>query len=335
MLCDELYESHTGKVGAYFKYDKEGIGSLCRKFIEAHKFVVSDDAYEMARHIREQKPSSMLESMNFARPPFPLTWIEYSSSAKRDSNIDDLRTEAEAPRTKKIGFLVEEKSENELLISMGYSFRDSSLPPIMSILSYVYDKKKGAEMMEELINLGSGIKVDPSTYMKAQDAKISEWVETLSSHELEAAKKIGEMFVPFPFPHYMNTMYEGGKLDQKIMVQSMQSAAADWIGETLFPQLFFILMNCKNAVEIQDHENIEALNKKRIRNGKLALFDHKTIVLTNKLKAAIREDGETDEHVRMHWRRGHFKIRKTGVYWWSPHLAGRKELGMIEKDYVL
>ena len=34
--------------------------------------------------------------------------------------------------------------------------------------------------------------------------------------------------------------------------------------------------------------------------------------------------GMTEQEMRMHWCRGHFKIRKTGVFWWSPHVRGHR-----------
>lgn len=38
-------------------------------------------------------------------------------------------------------------------------------------------------------------------------------------------------------------------------------------------------------------------------------------------------------NVRLHARRGHFKVRKTGIFWWSPHMAGRRDKGVVVNDY--
>jgi hypothetical protein len=42
------------------------------------------------------------------------------------------------------------------------------------------------------------------------------------------------------------------------------------------------------------------------------------------LKTLLRR-GEGHSSPGLHWVCGHFKVRKTGVYWWSPHLRGDKE----------
>jgi hypothetical protein len=37
--------------------------------------------------------------------------------------------------------------------------------------------------------------------------------------------------------------------------------------------------------------------------------------------------------LRAHFVRGHFKARKSGVFWWSPHARGDLSRGMVAKDY--
>ena len=39
--------------------------------------------------------------------------------------------------------------------------------------------------------------------------------------------------------------------------------------------------------------------------------------------------------MRGHFVRGHFKIRKTGVFFWHPHARGDFGRGQIEKDYEI
>jgi len=38
---------------------------------------------------------------------------------------------------------------------------------------------------------------------------------------------------------------------------------------------------------------------------------------------------------RQHLRRGHFKQRKTGLFWWNPHIAGKESEYTIEKSYKI
>lgn len=36
---------------------------------------------------------------------------------------------------------------------------------------------------------------------------------------------------------------------------------------------------------------------------------------------------------RLHVTRGHFKVRKTGIFWWNQHWRGDAKLGTVEKQY--
>lgn len=57
---------------------------------------------------------------------------------------------------------------------------------------------------------------------------------------------------------------------------------------------------------------------------------------------ALRSTIGIGEPLALHWVRGHFKDyretglfgRAKGVYWWSPHLAGKADR-VVLKDYVL
>lgn len=40
----------------------------------------------------------------------------------------------------------------------------------------------------------------------------------------------------------------------------------------------------------------------------------------------------TGQH-RAHLVRGHFKVRKSGVFWWMPFVRGNQKLGFVHKHY--
>jgi len=103
-----------------------------------------------------------------------------------------------------------------------------------------------------------------------------------------------------------------------------------------------MLLNCKN-IATEKIEPPQALNKKRIKNGKLPLFTYHTLVL--------KPMGKHDESIpkdlwnnRIHLQRGHFKTYSAekplfghiiGRLWWQPHLRGKSRDGVVVKDYVV
>jgi len=44
---------------------------------------------------------------------------------------------------------------------------------------------------------------------------------------------------------------------------------------------------------------------------------------------------DTQNTTRLHTVRGHFKIRKTGIFWWPHFMRGDPQKGAITKDYTV
>ena len=103
---------------------------------------------------------------------------------------------------------------------------------------------------------------------------------------------------------------------------------------------FVIRINSPRITEVSLCDDLSAINKKRTRNGKLPLFSYHVVDLNRQVKAglkAIEHEGADENEQgrrRRHWRRGHFKCCRTGIFWWNPHLAGRTELGVVLKEYA-
>lgn len=95
---------------------------------------------------------------------------------------------------------------------------------------------------------------------------------------------------------------------------------------------FLTVLNCTN-VEIAEIPAPKFLNKKRIKKGKLPLYTYKTLVLKTRQQRFINNGYGTHDSPRIHLRRGHIKRRKTGNFWWEPHVVGDKSRGVVVKDY--
>ncbi len=104
---------------------------------------------------------------------------------------------------------------------------------------------------------------------------------------------------------------------------------------------FIIRINSPRITEFRPGEDLTKLYKKRQRLGRAPLCNYQIVDLSKTIKAHLRQaDAEGEGGVRFHWRRGHFKLlsgpryKEPGLHWWTPHTAGRKVYGEIEKDYV-
>lgn len=108
---------------------------------------------------------------------------------------------------------------------------------------------------------------------------------------------------------------------------------------------FLLLLNCRNVVT-ETITPSEALNKKRLQNGKPPLYRYKIlkVALTDpKVKKGKTEHELTGVHMPLHFCRGHFKEytqeaplfgKYAGLWWWQETLRGRQEQGVVDKEYL-
>lgn len=99
---------------------------------------------------------------------------------------------------------------------------------------------------------------------------------------------------------------------------------------------------CLNArnVKCVSVEPPAKLNKKRARTGKIPYFQYKVLDIHLGGRQVTSEVRQQLDHLLsarssscLHSVRGHFKVRKSGIYWWSDFMRGRKENGEVKKEY--
>lgn len=103
------------------------------------------------------------------------------------------------------------------------------------------------------------------------------------------------------------------------------------------------LMNCRN---VKARECAPAHDRAARRRGDPPPYRYHTLEVSVPRLGRNRCNVSpiTDEHVAVHWVRGHFKEyaadkpllgRYTGLYWWQPHLAGRARDRFVDKAYQI
>jgi hypothetical protein len=117
-----------------------------------------------------------------------------------------------------------------------------------------------------------------------------------------------------------------------------QLARADWAGEVAYILATIGLMNTRNASDTVLVDKTEH-NKKRAKQKQLPLFSHHRLRIHPKLSARVaaanKQTNGSHSAMRMHLVRGHWKVRRTGIFFWHPFARGSAEHGTVEKEYVL
>lgn len=129
---------------------------------------------------------------------------------------------------------------------------------------------------------------------------------------------------------------EGGKFRMDAMDDNGKpfGAGEPWGGIATWAYDFIVRINSPRITEIEPPKDMGKLNRKREKSGKPPLCSYQVVDLNREVKHSLCQAGESGDGVRFHWRRGHFKARKSGLFWWRPHTAGRRELGEVMKEYV-
>ena len=112
------------------------------------------------------------------------------------------------------------------------------------------------------------------------------------------------------------------------------SAWADWEGEAGYWPLTLLMMHSRNVAYIET-PSVSRLDLKRARQQ--GVEADRVLFRTCRLKMdrIVRRHGAGGEAaaMRQHWVMGHFKVRKTGTFWWSPYTRGDLRKGMVVKEY--
>jgi hypothetical protein len=132
-----------------------------------------------------------------------------------------------------------------------------------------------------------------------------------------------------PIDHTMHLQYTDAEKHMHDLIRS------DWAGEIRF---FYAILGLLNARNVAETERVEysRLNKHRAKSKKFPLSTHTLLkIRTAHRRSLIGSGNAGPAEIRAHFVRGHFKARRTGLFFWGPHMRGKLEHGYVAKDYQI
>jgi hypothetical protein len=298
------------------------------------------------RSLLTSKPSSLIEASRFARLPFERCWFEWTPPG--DAPLHENQLSA-----RRVGALIEPYGPHGFTIWTAWEFKEGAIladlerdhpsfvkladdiPPFgFSALVGAYDlssmvlpplmlqddKHWFQPRPVELSDL-EGLRDDQRNPIKWALKNPSEWMALRQLSQRAAYRVHAEM-----------------NGDEKIAMQmdfagdinSLVHDVQDEMGHLLAT---LILMNAKNCVQIAPTEAPMKLNKARRKQGKTELLPYSTvrIELSKHQQRAIEGGLISREEARRHPVRGHFKVRASGVFWWSETWRGNPLRGTIDR----
>jgi hypothetical protein len=107
-------------------------------------------------------------------------------------------------------------------------------------------------------------------------------------------------------------------------------------GEAPFAETVIAMMNSRNAIEHRPVD-LTGLNRARAKKRRPLFLPYRTthLRLSQAQTRAFRAGLLSREDAGRHRVRGHFKIRRTGVYWWSPFFRGDPAKPIARQEYTV
>jgi len=326
MLADEICTE-----GYLCVSPKEVLTRASEAIVRAGRFVVDREVLEAANFISEAMPSSLLRGLPLCRLPYQTTWFEYAGHDRPGM------TDPGMILPQRIGMLCESDPAAPHQVNVNLFWRhkgQGSKPqmcPVSMSLDFSTDGDRGRHMDFE-----PGSKEESLTGLK-------EWLLrselprnqaiAASAEQLEAALTLSNR-CNFNKSAYVEGEAEGvirrvsDAAERLLKLPRASSDAGMLLGVVM-------LLNTYNGTR-QQTADLGKLNVARAKRRLPALLGYSTVTLHLAGRRAERQQwGPSGQAVRQHLVRGHFKIRKGGIFWWSQHKRGLPTLGVVEKTYKI
>jgi len=295
MLCDDFGNDQ------YLTQVYRGLDRVTAKVRGATKFVLHRDFAAAADGLVDNY-EELQRVVPYCRLPYPVTWVELLHDDRPHWNPDgtygarpvDPARYQHAPH--RLGFLLEQDGADagRFTAHLVWSFKERLNPEANYNVSMMVTEFDGAR--------GAAKPSDPLA--GAVESRLGDHaVEMMQSLSLKTVKDLAAY------------------------------ATEDWGGEMRFLVAVLGLLNAKNVAqtEVVDHSK---QNEKRQRHGQRQLFSHTVVKVRSSAAVSCPAAGPGGHReVRLHFVRGHFKRRSSGLYWWSMHARGAAKRGQVTHDY--
>lgn len=340
MLFTEINERQTDF--AYpngYRHD-DSLNMIRRKVSEAALFVMDEQALAMAANVSLTKPSSILASLPFVALPAPVTWLEYANAQVRQATSElgspNIRPDDARVFIQRSGFLMyldadEETGKKDIVIEYVHKDRPFSgnFPDgreYMTDIAPVIGRFSLKDTDEYRPDYFPSLPRDPSM---PTSGKVRRYEEILDRNPDEAAALL-ELHARFswePHPDLKRLARSVAALMGEANVARTEQGQGGDLQRAFLNQVLpaLILLNCRNAVRRETVPAPDKLNRKRVQKGKPPIREFVTVKvhLSGSGSRAMAKHGMSFTKAREGGLVvGHFKVRKTGIFWWGFHVRG-------------
>jgi len=310
MLCDDIVQKGivTGVVDpAVFNPVIERIRKAV-KFVLTPEFAASADA--LATDFTQ-----VAKALEFCRLPYQEIWVECSQQ-HRPHFVDGEEPKAWQGVPLRVGYLMTAQREDmsAFKVHLFWTCRNPITNDIDCCPSFM-----GAEFDTTRLKRISPISLEDTGFDS------NAWRSATPDERQKLMSVMDPCLPDFPSP-----------VDKDPTGTVWAMTVLDWTGEVAFIEAALALLNCRNVHEM-DYVDKTEHGITRVRKGQKPLLSHHVVKIHAHHLVRSGQKNRSDNHLllRHHFVIGHFKHRKTGLFFWRPHARGDKSQGQIVKDYEL
>jgi hypothetical protein len=292
-------------------------GLLAPMLQDAQRFDLASEVIRSAYTVVGSPIDAQLRALPLCRLPFTTTWFEWSGSALSQFWAD--------VGTDKVGVLIrtdENLQSGEMTFTTRHR-RACSIVPINVAFDWLGTSATSPDLS------ATRVKYESMTDQQWDEFIAANPLARISTRESLQADTGRFAFIQNSLmSNYLLAAGEGPHL------KNIVNAAMDGIqGLPQLVRAVVMLLNSRNMTAAEPRPVSEKLNKARAKSGKQPLLDHThiRIRLSRAMAARAGEAADSRSPTRLHLVRGHFKVRATGVYWWSPFARGDATTGAVRQ----
>jgi hypothetical protein len=321
MLCDELIAYGAPQSGM-------DVSRLFPAIREAQKFVLGPDFASVADALSSDY-TGLVRVFDRCRLPYAKTWIEVAHSDRPHFWKAAMQAPNFQQRPKRVGFLLSATRE-DLSAWKTHLFWSNEAGPSAAALAMQFDMTQNLNRIDTAYELNLK-DLHPTLFARGTVEKHPGWTSANDDVRLAMLHHTEPASPDYDIPFSPDIPVERYSEFASMLVALAQS---DWAGEAGFILSAIGLLNARNVVDTVMVDQ-RKLNKARVRRGKPPLFEHKVLKISHRQTVRAYGEGSRGDHgpLRAHMVRGHFKARRSGIFFWSPHVRGDLRRGQIDKSY--
>ena len=336
----------------------------------AEKFELTDGVAAAAYQLTRSKPSALVQAMPMCRLPYPSIWLEWRGGILGNTGrVDPMFS---TPNPLKQGCLLEADASGTVgVMTFAWIHKDNSeygaQPLNLAPIACAFDWNARINLSAALVTVADRAINDVTNkgfskffdallarrYVKPMDDESAKnllrhmtfkgWDRLVNDpREIEAMKDLNRRGMPCqsPFTRDFVRSIADGVTTESAAHMFLQNILPAWEkdveGEPSMVEAVIAMMNSRNAVE---HRSVDLtkLNKARAKHKRSTFAQYRTthLRLSQAQQRAFRAGLMSREEAGLHRVRGHFKIRKTGIYWWSPFFRGDPTRPALRDEYKM